>query len=182
MQPSFHKGQTFIEILVAITVIASLSALLILYTRTGELQSRLIRNADHLAINIRKAQNLALLSREFQGQIPCGYGVHFDNDASEYYIFADLPSGPDCATANSRRDTGGPTEDVELIRLEPGIQARLNGAPAVSDVVFLPPEPTTTFFPPSVSDRMDITLYITGNPSVSRTIRVTQAGQITVLP
>jgi len=174
-----NLGQTLVEILVGLSVVAILSSLLVLYSRTGELQTSLLRESEKLVLNIRRAQDLALLAQEFKGtgRIPCGYGVHFDADAREYYLFADLaPAGEACAGNADRIRAASGAEDLEVIRLEAGLKI---SARTASDIVFVPPEPTTIITPPAAE--AVTTLTIVRQPSLERQIKVTSAGQVTII-
>lgn len=174
----FHKstGQTLIELIVSVSLIALLSALVLLYTRTGEFQTRLFREADRLVANLRRTQELALLIQEFQGAVPCGYGIHFEASATNYIVFADLGSGSSCSSQDFRRAASG-SEDFETVKLEPGVYILSSTA---SDVVFLPPEPRTSFNP--AANEATITLSLTSQPSLTRRVKVTKFGQITTTP
>lgn len=170
------QGQTIVEILVGLSVIVILSSLLILYSRTGELQASLFREAERLTLNIRRAQDLAALNQELQGRAPCGYGVHFDAATSSYVIFADLvPAGSECTEENFRYDAG---ELFEVITFAPGLRTTLGNT---LDIVFLtPPLATTTVITPSRPEAL-ITLTAIKNPSFTRQVKITQGGQITIV-
>lgn len=69
------KGQTIVEMLVVLGVFALLSAMLVTFSRTGDVQGRLSRSVDVLVYDIRRVQETAYFSREYQGTIPCGYAL-----------------------------------------------------------------------------------------------------------
>lgn len=175
------RAQTLIEVVVALGVILWIASLLILYSRTGEARTRIIRERSRLVLDLRRAQDFALGTREFvSGEIPCGYGIHFESNSTEYIIFADRASSPTspCASANSRWNS---SETVETVRLERGVKVLSTEA---SDIVFNPPEPKTNFYPPLAPGDRDaiIILALERDETIQAKVKVTTAGEISIVP
>ena len=85
-------GFTLAELLVVMAIIVVISGLSLANWRGGEKQYALLRAASKLSQDLRRAEEMALSSKEFQGQIPeGGYGVYFKEQEKDHYIlFADF--------------------------------------------------------------------------------------------
>jgi prepilin-type N-terminal cleavage/methylation domain-containing protein len=169
-----NTGFTLIELVVTMVIITLLTAALLIISRSGEAEAALLRAAQKLALDISRQQSNALSAKEFFGEIPCGYGIHFlPGDNTQYILFADRDLiGPGCSGQDYQYSGGN--ESVSAIRLETGIEIFNTN---VSDIVFKPPEPQV-LFRPGVGPAA-ITLKSPKSPA-ARTIIVTSAGQISI--
>ncbi|MBI1975185.1 MAG: hypothetical protein HYS57_02375 [Parcubacteria group bacterium] len=178
---NFTTGQTLIEMVVSLGIVLVLLSMLILYSRQGESSAKLLRERQKLVFNLRRAQDFALGTREFTvGEIPCGYGIHFDADTTRYFIFADrLVGGGSCSGSFAGKNQRNPnrSEDVERVDLEKGIEVLTTN---VDDIVFTPPEPKTNFLPP-VAEAL-ITLSLETGASVTASVKVTSQGEVAIVP
>lgn len=86
-----NKGFTLVELLIVIFIIGLLSAILVVNIRKGEKQYQLQLAAQEIAQNIRKAQDMALTSFRYEGEVPYNYGVFFEPNVypTSYRLFAD---------------------------------------------------------------------------------------------
>lgn len=164
-----RKGFTLIELLVVMAIIVIISGLSLVNWRGGEKQYALLRAANKLSQDLRRAEEMAMSSREFQGQIPKGgYGVYFKEQEKDHYIlFADL-------NGNYSYDPGsdGLIEDVKI---EKDIQiSQLSSSPLT--ITFTPPDPIVTIKPDAPT--ATITLAIKTDPTKTRTIRVNKLGLV----
>jgi Tfp pilus assembly protein FimT len=165
-------GQTLIELLVVTSIIIGLTSLLILYNRSGERIFRLNSAAQKLVFDIRRAQNFALAVREVAPEeIPCSYAVNFTAGSSDYQIFADRALN--CATANLIMDPG---EEVENIVMEEGVIIQSSNIQAIH---FVPPHAKVKFLPSGITEGI-ITLSLSDNPTITRSVRVTSAGDVSI--
>lgn len=183
----FAAGQTLIEIVVSLGVILWISSMLVLYNRRGEATSALGREQQRLILDLRRVQDYALTTREFTppggvAEIPCGYGIHFDANSSQYIIFADRATGADCGSENFIRNPAGAcpngNEDVECVQLERSVKILSSN---VTDIVFSPPAPKTHFSPGGQTEAL-ITLALADNSSITARVRVNMSGEIAVAP
>ncbi len=160
------RGFTTIELLVVISILSLLSAILIAYSRTGERQIILFREGAKVKEIISRAKFLSLAIYG-ESEVPCGYGVHFETSGS-FIIFKDL--AVNCASSDRRYS--GSVEAYESFKLDPAI---LFDSLTLSDVVFIPPNPTVVITP--VKDEAVVILKtIDGEGSIK--ITITSAGQI----
>ncbi len=162
-------GFTLIELLIVMAIIVIISGVSLANWRGGEKQYALLRSANKLSQDLRRAEEMAMSAREFQGQIPRGgYGVYFkDQEKDHYILFADL-------NGNQHYDSGldGLIEDVKI---EKDIQiSQLSASPLT--IVFTPPDPTVTIKPDASTAA--ITLAIGTNLTKTRIIRVNKAGLV----
>lgn len=172
----FYKktGFTVIELLVVIVIITVISAVMVINFRKGEGGNKLQRSAQQIVQSIRKAQNMAISSIEYEGEVS-GYGVHFERQTMPnfYYLFFDK-SGDNRYNAEPK---------IETINLEKGILIESLSTGNQLDIVFNPPEPLTVFDDnPSIQG---VTIIIKKEgatcPSEScRSINVKKAGWTTV--
>jgi len=137
----FLTGFTLVELLVVTGIILLLTALTLLNFRGVERQLALSRSVHKLAQDLRRAQEMAMATSEFQGSVPKGgYGVYFDISEPEHYIlFADF---------DGEHDFDGSSEIVEDIKIEKGIRiSSLSSPTSTLSIVFTPPDPTITIEP-----------------------------------
>lgn len=167
-----EKGFTVLEMLVVISIMALLTSLLILYSRTGENQVILFREQARLITALNRAKSLSVQLYNAP-ETPCGFGVHFSQNS--FLIFRDL--APDCA--NATHTYNDPSELFEDYQLSSKIRFRpLDSGLTLSDIVFVPPDPKTIIDDdPNKSEATVILETLDGKASVE--IKVNNAGQIT---
>jgi len=129
------KGFTLIEMLVVITIIAILTTISIPFYQ-GSRKKMLLQNiTNKLAQDIRKAQEMAMATKESQCGIPKGgYGVYFVENQKKYILFADCDG-------NEKYDGG--IEKFKEINLEKGAQIYQLFPSSPLTITFSPPDPTT---------------------------------------
>ncbi|MFA5069878.1 MAG: type II secretion system protein [Patescibacteria group bacterium] len=144
------NGFTLIEILISLGIFALLLGIIV----NGFMSTKKIENikqgALELVTNIQKAQNLALTGISHNNAVPVGgYGVHLNNLASQYNIFADFYSSD--ANCNASQLDGKSDEkyncakeDYAIINLPAGVSICKIGSGASSapslDLAFKAPE------------------------------------------
>ena len=166
-----NKGLTLIELVVTMTVVALVMAALLVMSREGEAQATLMRSAQKLVLDISRQQANAMSAKEVAGEVPCGYGVHFDFQSGSYILFADRATQADCSDQSFSLSPG---EQISASNFEAGIKV---SAFNNSDIVFNPPEPQVHFYPGAAPAEIILQSSRTG-----QTIRVvvTMAGQIMI--
>lgn len=177
-----NAGFTLFELLVVIFIIGILTTTMIISWRRGARGTTLNRAAQTIVQNIRKAQNMAIASTEFQGEVPLGgYGLRFRRvDLTFYILFADKDN-------DKAYDEG---EKIEELNLEKGIEidTLFSGQDTprerpVIHIVFTPPDPFTTITPPTgVANVAIIRIRNKGGtcPQDCRDIKLTDTGQVSV--
>jgi prepilin-type N-terminal cleavage/methylation domain-containing protein len=132
-----NKGFTLIEMITVLGVTALLSGLLLVYSRQGENFSLVLRTRTKVISDINRAKNLAIATKDWDGQQTCGYGVYFDVNNNRYIIFTD--TSYDCEGSNHLRVANN---DVEIIPLPDKFEYLSSN---INQVFFLPPDPTIYF-------------------------------------
>lgn len=136
------KGYTLIELMIVTFIIVVVTTIPLFNYREGSKELALARSAFAVAQGVRKAEELAISAKEFQGQVPAGYGIYFNSSTypSNYIIFADV---------NGDKEYSGFYELVENAELENGIKiGALNPQFNQSlSIVFISPDPTVVFTP-----------------------------------
>lgn len=162
------QGFTVIEMVVAITITVLIASLVIGNVSISRFQLALIRSANRLALDLHRVESDSLASREFKTSgVPNAWGMHFYGPGStRYTVFADLDSD------NMRALDG--SEDLEESNFEPGV---LITSSNITDVVFVPPDPTITFTPAMTSGSLVLSAVV---GTLSRTITINKFGAITV--
>ncbi|MBD3282229.1 MAG: prepilin-type N-terminal cleavage/methylation domain-containing protein [Candidatus Portnoybacteria bacterium] len=109
------RGFTLTEILVVIFIIGFISSIMIVNWRSNEERYKLHRIAQEVVQDIRSAQDMALTSFRYEGNIPSAYGVYFDKqDSRGYIIFGDL-------NENGRYNSNGDIV-VEGVEISEGVE------------------------------------------------------------
>jgi len=163
-------GFTLIEMVVVLGVVVLLSGLLIIYSREGEKLSLILRTRTQVVSDINRAKNLAITSQSWQGQKTCGYGVYFDTTNNRYIIFTDISS--DCDTSDHLRKDDA--YDVDIIPLS---NQFILTSSNISQVFFLPPDPTI-FFEPAEIEQAEITFNLIGKTEPAFQIFINPIGQV----
>ncbi len=169
MKKSKKNGYTLIELLVAITIIASVSALTVVSMKAGGGERDLFSSAQEFAFNVRKVQNLALSPKTYGGQSVCFYGIKI-NDATSFSLYYND------SNCNSPVKYTGQATIFETINLKNGV---LFMGPFTQDIAFLPPEPITYFGGSDTFAEQTITLYSTRSSAV-KNIKINRLGSISI--
>lgn len=180
------KAFTLIELLVVTFIIGILSAIVALNYRVGGEQLKLHRSAYKLAQDIRKAGEMAMSTKEFQGSVPPGYGIYLDagnpnycdgNEPICYILYADTqpPQG---------NEFYNPADDeVEIIYLEKGVKIEAISTPNNKiGINYKPPNPQIKIRY-TLADEIQllaITLSLESDPTKTKIIRVNIAGLVNV--
>ncbi|PJA83995.1 MAG: hypothetical protein CO145_02925 [Candidatus Nealsonbacteria bacterium CG_4_9_14_3_um_filter_37_13] len=161
-----QKAFTLIELLVVTGIIILLSALVLPNYRTGESQLALQRSANKLAQDIRRAQEMAMSAKEFEGVVPPGgYGINFQTNLTSYILFADLNN-------NKVFDSG---EAIETLSLERGVKISNLSPASPLTISFTPPDPTVNINPSN-----SLAIITLSNNGQTKIIKVNKAGLIYV--
>jgi len=161
-----QKAFTLIELLVVTGIIILLSALVLPNYRTGESQLALQRSANKLAQDIRRAQEMAMSAKEFEGVVPPGgYGINFQTNLTSYILFADLNN-------NKVFDSG---EAIETLSLERGVKISNLSPTSPLTISFTPPDPTVNINPSN-----SLAIITLSNNGQTKIIKVNKAGLIYV--
>ena len=152
------KGFTLIEVLVVVAIMATLSALAIVYSHVGQDQIALSIEESKVAQLILEAKELSIATYSANGDT-CAYGVQFDYSSQTYSLFAynsaassSLPSGrpicPSIASTSVAIDPGAINMYVAgswQIKHLAGCLLNDFGAASdtIQDVLFYPPDPCT---------------------------------------
>ena len=165
-----------IEMLVVFAVTTLFLGIVLTFNRTAKNQNDLFQFSDRFVLDVRKVQDLAYLSQQYngadptyQGMVPCGYGMLFDEAQKDRYtVFAVF--NDDCAKVVDG--------EYNLVELETSLLPSLMrfGEVSSNPVIFVPPYPRTLFFP--TAESMRIRLLLSGQEGVFREISINKAGQI----
>ena len=130
-----QSGFTLVEVLVVISITVLLSAVLIVYNRSGESQIVLLKEQAKIIGILLRAKNLALqIYSPDGGGVVCGYGVHFDVAKNEFLIFKD--SADLCSSSDNKYS--GPNEDFEKHKIDSRLKFL---SLELADLLFIPPDP-----------------------------------------
>ena len=180
-------GFTLIEMVVGLAVMALLSSILILYSRTGEKQIILFKEQAKVVSTIWRAKSLTLQTYAKEPNV-CGYGVHFDYAPdNQFIIFKDRPATgfENCLDENGvytgdGRYTPYSDEEFEINKLADGLELFSETfTNSLSDVLFIPPDPKIEFTPTSGSLNREIAVRIIDSSTSKVVIKITNAGQVT---
>ena len=159
------RGFTLVELLVVMTIIASLATLMLVNYRTGSQNFAEQRSLQNIAQAIRSAQIKALGSELAcipLPPIPIFYGAHFDTTSSEIMIFASC----DDDQYDAGEEFIGETKELEQgVSITSFSFSYSCGVSSIClDILFEAPDPTVSFNP---SGGTSATITITGGRSVT---------------
>jgi prepilin-type N-terminal cleavage/methylation domain-containing protein len=170
------RAFTIIEMLVTLSIITLLTTMVLVYSRQSEKVTNLIRDSDKMVYELRRAQNLAMLTLHPTTTVGgsssdniCGWGIYIDKEnlpQTQYILFNDF-----CNTGTRGQYDSG--EAVETINLLKGVAITDSN---IKSIIFVPPEPQVKFDPSSITEA-SITMCLENNPNCF-TIHITSAGQI----
>lgn len=163
---SKEAGFTLIEMITVLAIVVIMASIIALNYSADRLKLALLRSAQKLSLDLHRVETYSLTSKEFQASgVPYSWGMHFYGaDSTNYTIFADLD--------NDRTFDSG-IENLETLDLESGVKV----SSAVTDAVFIPPDPDVVFNNDPALTSVSITLT---NGSMARTITINKFGAITV--
>ena len=164
------NGFTLTELLVVAGIIFLMLGIVLANWRSGPAELQLQRTAHKLAQDIRRAGELAMSAREFQGAVPQGgYGIHFNfpSENTSYILYADL---------NGNESYDGSDGVVETIFFEKGVFLKSITQNNLS-VNFRPPSPKISIGGLSVAS---ITLGLESDQTQTKIVNVNLAGLIEV--
>ena len=171
----FPSGFTLIEMLVTLGIITALSSMILVYSRKSESVSNLIREGDHMAFELRRAQNQAMLMLQQDSgsdEKICGWGIYIDLTLpKQFLLFKDLCE-EGTSKGNEKYDS---REEVETILLLKGVEIFESN---VSSITFIPPEPRVKFEPDLGNDNAYIKIQLKNQQGTFYRIEVSEAGQI----
>jgi len=167
-------GFTLVEMIVVLAIIIVITGIVTFNISTERQNSALLRSAQKLSLDLRRAQSFALSSKTYKtAGVPCGWGVHFNEAGStSYTIFADLASAQDCSNRDFKMASDG-SENFEIVNLESGITVN-SLSNNLSDVVFTPPDPTVKFTP----DQTSASIVLVNKNGATRAININKTGFI----
>lgn len=174
--PAGRQGFTLIEIMVAIFIIAMVSSIMVVNWRKNEEKYKLQRAAQEMVQNVRKAQNMALAGKEYNGEMPnASYGVHFEkNQKTSYFIFAD----------GNGNETYQPSDDAIVdgtITIESGIEIySLSSDPQDLNIAFSIPDGFVDLKPSGASATITLRRVNQACPQNCKNVIITKTGQITI--
>lgn len=168
-----NKGFTMVEMIVVIGIVAMLASISIVSFRSGGRGTDLTREAQTLALNLRRVQNMALAGTLYQGATPGGYGIYLNTASpASYVLFADLDDNK----------IYGIGEQVETIIFSRNVIITGLAPAGTLNIVYSPPEPTTTIYDnagANLGTAASATLGFAG-AALSKTVDVNVSGQISV--
>ena len=173
----YKKGFTILEMLMVLVITVVIASITLVGLRSGSAQGRLTRSAARVALDLRRAQNLALTSLIHQGSPVFGYGVYFTSaDQGQYIRFVDGDN-------DDVRATDG-TEDIEVVKFEDGVVIdSLSSDPSSLTIYFKSPEPTTFIWEGGSSVTSGIvTLTVQSEPTLTEQIFVNDFGLVEFQP
>jgi hypothetical protein len=122
-----------------IFIISILSVSILLSFRSGQEQAFLTRAAAAFESELRKTQNLSIVSADFEGATPCGYGIYYiDSRVFRIYV-GKQGTAPSCRASDHNYQSSIDSVFQELRIIEPEVVFK-SGFP---NIFFEPPDPTT---------------------------------------
>lgn len=159
----------------ATAIIAIIVTIALASYRVGGRSSELQQAALRLAGDIRKAQSMAMSSQKYEGEVPCGYGIHFMSNDS-YFIFRDVDGDEYCENNNRSYDSvlGEEIGSVNNLSYNVALDAYVN------DIFFMPPDARVFFDGLETINTVEIRVLDKHDPTRFKTIRVNNFGLVEI--
>jgi len=169
---SLEKSFTLVELLVSIFIIMLLAAIILPNYRTGGQQFALQRSANKLALDIRRAQQMAMSAESFNcgpGWKMKGYGTNLGTD-NDYYLLK--------VRCEDETNPGSYNDQTigSAINLEKDVKI-LNLTVNPLNIFFYSPDPTVDL---GGFNEVSIVICLKTDISKTKTIGVNQAGLIEI--
>ncbi len=161
-----NNGFTLVEVLVVTAIIATLSvALFFNFGTTARNRTARSQVASIIVSDIRHAQSMALSGTRFNGNIFCGYGIHYV-DHTTYLLYAGVDEGlARCQDANHNYQAGIDS----VVQTQKLINQNMELRSSFLDIFFESPDPKTY-----INNSASLTL-----PLPTATIIIQRTGQAT---
>ena len=137
---TLNPGFALVEILVVTAIIATLSVALLFNFGTAA-RNRTARRqvASVIVSDVRRAQSMALSGTRFNGNVFCGYGIHYV-DHITYLLYAGVNEGlARCQDANHNYQAGTDS----MVQIQKLINPNMEFRSSFSDIFFESPDPKT---------------------------------------
>jgi len=178
-------GFTLIEMVAVVGIIVILSAIVLVNYRSGDSQLALLRSANKLSQDIRRAQEMAMSAEEVNNKVYDRYGIHFDinpgvPDGKKSYILFGDDGG------NGAYQGDPPDKPIETVNFEKNVEINQilasaggseNSVQKIS-ITFQPPDPTT-YILESGENKIVVKIQLISG-SNTKTVVVNKAGLIYV--
>lgn len=173
-----NRGFSLLELLVGITIVTIIGGIYLINYRTMDEDFALERSSYQLAQDIRRAQNMAMSSKEGSGEgFVGGYGIYLTESSDQYVLFRD-------ADGSQNYD---PLQDqaIETNKFEKGVVVTeiIFNPIVLTDIVsivFAPPDPKVFFNTGGDQNRNQLSLKISINGKNSEVL-VNKAGLISII-
>ncbi len=174
-----NKGFTLLESIIVVAIVLLLTALILPAFRFGEKNFLLENAVAKLSRDLRRAEDMALSAKEFQGIIPRGgYGIYIDAAANSYILFADCGDPPDYRYNPGSNNCNGFPEIVETVNLSNQLQVSSLSPSSPLHVVFTAPRPKVTFS--GVGSEAIITLALKDDLNKNLKVKINKIGLVEV--
>ncbi len=132
-------GFTLIELLVVTSIVSTLSVVLVLNFRSSATnKTARIQTTYAVSSDIRRAEYSTLSGSRFQGNIVCGYGVHYVSPVS-YLLYAKaVPNNKPCSDITTRNYKASSDYVVDTKKL---INLNMKFGSSFEDIFFESPYP-----------------------------------------
>jgi type II secretory pathway pseudopilin PulG len=176
MMAQNNKAFTLIELLAIVFVTLLMTATIFANYGTGSESFALERSGQKLAQDFRRVQEMSLSGFEGQSSTE-GYGIYFNTSSPTQYLVY-MNNDTDLAYSS------GTDTIKETVKIESGIQicSLLDNISYVDNlsISFEPPEPLTYIGSNYYGHEGFVRLCITNNSSITRTVKVNNAGRVGV--
>ncbi len=182
-----NTGFSMVELLVTISILVLVSA--VIFFNNAQFNNHIIVEnlAYEISLAIRQAQSYGVQVRETEGSFNEGYGIYFDKDSEQFFIFADSypEDNPNFVydldsdeVVDTLRMTGGNKIDDLCIEKDSTRTCSLTDI----SIAFLRPNPNAIIKTSSVEDTEydTVEIQIVSPKGIKKKIFVNRVGQISV--
>lgn len=164
-------GFALLDVMVSIAIVVIISSLIFVNYKSTQKEGALLRSAQKLAQDLRRAQNMATSTVAIGTEIREYYGLNLSSVTPQnksYIIFIDL---------NGNQIFDAPAGTIETISLESGVQifSFTPATPSNRNIVFRAPFGETT-----LTSDLIITLSLIDDTNKTKSVRIYPSGRIEI--
>lgn len=179
--PSAPKAFSLVELMVTIGIILIITSIVMVRYASFNSTTLLNNQAYEIALNLREAQVFAVSVRGEENQFRLSYGLYFETDSLQYYLFGDSNNNGIYDSGEEIGNSYVIDERFTLSQLCVNSPDNCNSTASRASVLFTRPNFDAMINAPGVSNNANsLSVEVASRNGATRRVTVWQTGQIEV--